>query len=269
MSAQPLLVIPHETPLLEGRLLRRYNRFLADIDLPGVGIVAAHCVNTGCMEGLVRPGARVWVSHHPSPSRKLVYTWEMVEVDGVLVGANTAMPNRFVRRLIEARLLRGLSRFDEVVAERRYGTNSRVDFWLRKGRSEHFVEVKNCHLVYPDGRGYFPDSVSERASKHLEELIDVVRSGHRATVLFTIQRPDARAIRPSDVHDPVFAETARRAHAAGVAFRALLIVPTREGYIVDRQVPVDSRPYGLRRQRRWREQHRAFSGWERVSRKSQ
>jgi sugar fermentation stimulation protein A len=128
---------------------------------------------------------------------------------------------------------------------------------LRTRRRQHFIEVKNCHLVYPDGRGYFPDAVSERATHHLMELMRVVENGHRATVLFTVQHPVARSLRPSDAHDPVFAQTARQAAAAGVRFRALLIEPTLEGLVVHRTIPVDLKPYATRRQERWRHTFRS------------
>ena len=258
----PLLRVPHARPLLAGRLIARYDRFLAEVDLDGE-VVTAHCVNPGRMEGVVVPGAEVWLSKAPEGSkRRLRYTWELVRLPGEpILGANTNAPNGIVRAALEARVIRGLTRFDELVPERRYGEGSRIDFWLRRGRREHFVEVKNCHLVYPDGRGYFPDSVSARASKHLEELIEVVRRGHQATVLFTIQRPDVRAIRPSDVHDPTFAENLRLAHAAGVRFRALTIRPTLEAYQIEGFIPVDVRPYRTARIAHWREDNQATSGW--------
>jgi len=263
-AAPPLLTLPHPTPLLEGTLVARYDRFLADVRFPDGRVAPVHCVNPGRMEGLVRPGARVWVSRAPpARRRKLAFTWELVEdADGRMVGANTMAPNRIGRALLEARALRGLTRFDELVPERRYGDGSRIDFWLRRGRRETYVEVKNCHLVYPDSRGYFPDSVSARATRHLGELVRVVAEGHRAVVLFTVQRPDARSIRPSDVHDPTFAEAVREAAGAGVRFRAVRVRPTPRAYEVLDAIPVDLRRYGLGRQRRWRAANDPWSGGE-------
>lgn len=251
--------IRHPRPLISGTLVRRYKRFLSDVRLSGGRVVTAHCVNPGAMEGLVRPGATVWLSEVDADSkRKLRYTWELIEVDGGLVGANTLVSNRIVRALLETKP-RGLAH-DELRAEYPYGEGSRVDFWLRRGQKEHFVEVKNCHLVYPDGRGYFPDSRSERAARHLAELSQVVRAGHRATVLFTVQRPDVRAVRPSDVHDPAFAAAARAALAAGVHFRAVRIRPTLSGYTVEGAIPVDLRPYPTRRIEGWRRDNASTSG---------
>ena len=221
--------------------------------------MTAHCVNPGAMEGLVRPGARVWLSEPDAASkRKLRYTWELIEVDGRLVGANTLVANRIVRALLETKP-RGFAH-DELRPEVTYGEQSRVDFWLRQGRRRHFVEVKNCHLVYPDGRGYFPDSRSERAVRHLTELVEVIRAGHRATVIFTVQRPDVRAVRPSDMHDPAFAEATRRAAAAGVRFRAFRIRPSLQGYSVEATIPVQLGRYDTRRMERWRADNAAWSG---------
>lgn len=244
--------LPRSEPLTEGRLLRRYRRFLADVELDG-GVVTAHCVNTGAMEGLTAPGTRVWLSRAANPKRKLAWTWELAEVGGSLYGTNTLLPNRVVRRLLEAGALPWLGKFDELRPEHRYGERSRVDFWLRRGRRQVFVEVKNCHLLYPDGRAYFPDAVSERAAGHLRELAAVLSPSTRAHVLFTCQMPGVEAVRPSDVHDPGFAATARRVRRQGVRFSALEILHTPEEITVTRRLPVDLKPYGLARVERWRE----------------
>ena len=230
---------------------------MADIELDSGETIVAHCVNTGRMEGLTAPGLRVWVSHTPSPTRKLAYTWEITEVDGRMIGTNTAVPNALVGRLIAARALPGFTDWEEYRAEAKYGENSRVDFLLRDAQGLHYLEVKNCHLVYPDNIGYFPDSVSDRAAKHLEELTHLVRAGHRASVLFTAQRTDVEAVRPSDAHDPTFAEAARRAAAAGVKFMALQIRPTPEALLIERVIPADLAEYDVAPIREWREVGRA------------
>lgn len=257
-----LVSVPHPTPLLEGRLIDRYERFIAAIELASGERVRAHCVNPGRMEGQVRPGVRAWVSAVPADSkRKLRYTWELVEEDGQIVGANTVAPNRIVGELLAARVLPGLRRFRSLQREVVHA-GSRVDFVL-DGARPHYVEVKNAHLVYPDGRGYFPDSVSARAAQHLESLIFAVEDGAAATVLFTIQRPDVRAIRPSDLHDPTFAAAARTAGRAGVRFRAVTIRPTLRAYEVVREIPVDLREYETDEHQRWRAEKLPWSGWRR------
>lgn len=254
------ITIPRAEPLLEGRLQRRYKRFLADVELADGRVVTAHCANTGAMEGLTEPGLRVWLSPADNPKRKLRYTWELAKVEGRIYGTNTAEPNRIVQHCLERGALPWLGKFDEMKAEKTYGERSRADFWLRRGRRETYVEVKNCHLLYPDRRAYFPDSVSARATRHLDELAAVAgKPKMRAWVLFTCQMPGVQAVRPSDVHDPEFAARARQVRDAGVRFSALEIVHTPEEIRVTRRVPVDLTTYGLERVERWREEGRAGS----------
>ncbi len=251
------------TPLLPGRLLRRYERFVADVRLDTGERVRAHCVNPGRMEGMVLPGARVWLSISPNAARALRHTWELVELDGVLVGANTSLPNTLVKHVLEARTLPGFEDVLTVRPEQRFGRGHRVDFLLSRPGGDHYVEVKNCHLVYPDGVGYFPDSVSERAESHVEALARLVKRGLRATVLFTVQRSDAQALRPSDLHSPGFAKAVRRAARAGVELRALRFVPSLDGLTLDGELPVEVAPYALEPVRRYARALEATSGWER------
>lgn len=245
------ITIPHPLAMVRATLVRRYARFLAEVELDGRRIVS-HCINTGTMEGLPRPGATVWLSKSPNESRKLAYTWEAVEIDGAMVGVNTLAPNRIVRHLLLENALPWYAHSLDVCCEKRLNEHSRIDFWMRLRRREIFLEVKNCHLVYPDGRAYFPDSVSDRATKHLGELVALARRGHRAEVLFTIQHPAAASIRPADVHDPAFAAAARQARDAGVRFRALIVRFTPDAFVVEGTVPVDLKPYSTRRVPAWR-----------------
>lgn len=265
MSAGELL-IPHERPLREGRLLARYDRFIAAVELDGRS-VDAHCVNPGRMEGLVRPGVRAWVSAvAPESKRKLRYTLELLEIDGRIVGANTVVPNRLAEILVRGGHVPGLARFRSLRREVRYGDNSRIDLLLEQGGRRHFVEVKNCHLVYPDGGAYFPDSVSARAAGHLRELAAVAEAGDRATVLFTVQRGDARFLRPSRLHDPAFAEAATAAARAGVRFRAVTLQPTAAGFRLLGALPVRLGAYDPAMLAPYREALAGCSGWRRRGR---
>lgn len=249
--------IPRAEPLVEGRLLRRYKRFLADVELADGSTATAHCVNTGAMEGLAKPGRRVWLSRAANPDRKLKFTWELVEVDGAVIGVNTGEPNRIAKRLLEARALPWLASYPEALPEQKYGERSRIDFLLRDGaRRRLFLEVKNCHLLYPDGRAYFPDSVSERAAEHLRQLAAVIDARTRAHVLFACQLPGVKSVRPSDAHDPAFAQAAREAALAGVRFSAIEILQSPEQTIVQRRVPVDLRPYATKRMEQWKAANR-------------
>lgn len=258
--------LPWPRPLVEGRLRRRYHRFLADVALLDGRVVTAHCPNSGLMEGLVRPGAAVWLSPSEGPRRVLPYTWSMMALDDTLVGVDTLVPNRLVRALLEARALPRLGPYDTVHPEYAHAAGSRVDFRLLSAARVHDIEVKNCHLVYPDGRGYFPDSVSVRATRHLQILSREVQRGIAATVLFVVQRDDVKAVRPAALHDPDFAAAATRAAALGVRFRALRTRVSPEGVTVLGAVPVDLKPYALSRVAGWRLALKPYSGWERPKR---
>jgi sugar fermentation stimulation protein A len=215
------------------------------------------------MEGQIRAGARAWITKvEPSSKRKLRYTWELVEEDGLLVGANTVAPNRIIGELLAARCLVGLRRFRSLRREVAYGERSRVDFVL-DGATPHFIEVKNAHLRYADGRAYFPDSVSVRARHHMQALAELVREGAKATVLFTVQRGDVHAVRPSILHDPDFAAAVREAARAGVRLRGLAIQPTLRSYQVLREIPVETELHAIDDHRRWRDEKLPWSGWQR------
>jgi len=265
---------PWPGTLIEGRLIRRYHRFLSDVNLGGE-VVVAHCVNSGRMEGLVVKDARVWLSKN-KPGGKLAYTWQMIELDGVKIGANTALPNSLVQAMLRAQydesgapknVTPWFAKAKRAQFEVAYGAHSRVDAVLHEDDGEmNLVEVKNVHLVYPDGGAYFPDSVSERAAKHMRELTAHVKEGGRATVLFVIQHPGAKFIRPSDVHDSEFAKAAREAGATGVRFIALVFRPTDEGVEFEREVPVDLAVYDTSEAKVWMESLKSTTGWERPKR---
>lgn len=261
--------------LIEGRLLRRYHRFLADVEIDGEAgptVVTAHCVNSGRMEGLVAKGARVWLTKNAA-GKKLGYTWQMIELDGVKIGANTSLPNPIVQSMLRAQCREGatdaditpwFSRAKSARFEVAYGSHSRVDAVLHEDDGAmNMLEIKNVHLVYPDGGAYFPDSVSERATKHMRELTALAKEGERATVLFLIQREDAKFLRPSDVHDPEFAAAARAAGKAGVRILAIVFRATNEGLVFEREVPVDLEPYDTTDAKAWAEALKSTTGWER------
>jgi len=260
----PVGVLLHRwpTPLLEGRLVRRYERFIAEVRLLDGRLVRAHCVNPGRMEGMVIAGARVWLSRADS-SRALPFTWELIELEGELVGANTGLPNALVRSALEGRHVRGFGDARAIVPEQRLGRHHRVDFRLDTPRGPHWVEVKNCHLVYPDRLGYFPDSKSERAVRHVSALMRRVKRGERATVLFTLQRTEVIGLRPSVLHAPGFAKMVWKAARAGVRFRALRLCPTLEGVEFVDEVPVDVAPYSAADLEAWCRGYDSTSGWVR------
>ena len=213
--------------LQEGVLLKRYKRFLADVRLSDGTEVTAHCANTGPMTGVLEPGQRVRLRHAPSPKRKLAWTWEQAEVSGAdgqpcWVGINTALPNRLIRTAIEAGCLRDqLGEIASIRAEVAYGKNkrSRIDLLLQPAETAQdqrpiYVEVKNT--TWTDGDlALFPDTVTERGQKHLQELMDVLPDA-RAVLVPCLSRPDVAAFAPGDSADPRYGELFRDALAAGV-----------------------------------------------------
>ena len=214
------------TPLVAGRLVKRYKRFLADVLLDTGETVTATCSNTGSMLGLTSPGARVWLSTSDSPTRKYRHTWELVETDigagPSLVGINTSVPNKLVAEAIEAALVPELAGYPSQRREVRYGINSRIDLLLEcPAKGLAYVEVKNVHMMRTAGLAEFPDSVTDRGAKHLAELAAMVREGHRAVMVFLIQRADAQRFTLARDIDPTYAEAFDAAIKAGVEAVAL------------------------------------------------
>lgn len=215
-----------EEPLLEARLIQRYKRFLADVELPNGSLLTAHTPNTGAMLGCAEPGSRVWLRDTANPKRKYVYSWELVEASsGVLVGINTGLPPKLVQEAIADGLISELQGYKILRREVRYGLeNSRIDLLLQDGPApDCYVEVKNVTAITESGVAIFPDAVSARGRKHLRELMEMVKQGYRAIIFYCVQRQDAESLSPADAIDPEYGETMRRAMNAGVeaiAFRA-------------------------------------------------
>ncbi|HEY8127536.1 MAG TPA: DNA/RNA nuclease SfsA [Hyphomicrobium sp.] len=209
-------------PLVPGILVQRYKRFLADVTIAGGVTVTASCPNTGSMLGLTKPGSKVWLSESDSPTRKYRHTWELIEADlGVgpqLVGINTGRPNALVTEAIQTELIPELSGYSTLRREVKYGLNSRIDILLSGGLDSRdcYVEVKNVHLMREAGLAEFPDSKTERGAKHLRELANMVDQGHRAVMVFLVQRSDAESFRLAADIDPTYAAAFQTAAASGV-----------------------------------------------------
>ena len=201
--------------LIRGTLVQRYKRFLADVRLPNGDIVTAHCTNTGSMLGCKEPGSTVYISLSPNKGRKLAYTWEIIRINRAWVGINTMHPNRLVAEAVEAGMISELRGYTRVRREVKVSAHSRLDLCLERNNDCCFVEVKNVTLSI-DRAAAFPDAVSERATKHLRELICLKRKGHRAAIVFVIQRGDCDHFRPADEIDPEYGRWLRRAVKAGV-----------------------------------------------------
>ncbi len=242
-----------KTELIEGRLIQRYKRFLVDVKLESGEKITAHTANTGKMTGCSAPSSRVWLSKSSNLKRKYPHTWEIVEVDSgqqaVLVGINTQMSNELVYELLTTNTIPELSGYEHIRREVSYGQqNSRIDLLLEGRRSESaleitqsrakcYIEVKNVTLA--EGHiAYFPDAITQRGVKHLNELAHVVAAGQRAVMFYCVQRNDIEEVRPADFIDRLYAETLRKVLAQGVEAIAYKAKVSPKGITLVTQIPV-------------------------------
>ncbi|WP_372893942.1 DNA/RNA nuclease SfsA [Rhodosalinus sp.] len=229
-----------QTPLVPARLLRRYKRFLADAQLADGREVTAHVGNPGSMMGLAEPGARIWLEANDDPRKKLKYAWRLVEHEGGhFTGVDPGAANRIVREALEADAVPALAGHETLRAEVRYGEKSRIDFLLSgAGRPETYVEVKSVTLSRAPGRAEFPDAVTARGAKHLSELAAMAAAGHRAVMLFLVQRTDAAEVGLAADIDPAYARAFAEARAAGVEALALGTRITPQGITAAGPLPL-------------------------------
>jgi len=204
------------TPLVPGRLIRRYMRFLADVELDNGKVVKAHCPNPGSMMGLKDAGLRVWLERNDDPRKKLDYGWRLIEIGDTWVGIDTGAANKVVGEALVAGRVPQLAGFDTIRAEVKYGTNSRIDFLLAGVGGETYVEVKSVTLSRQAGLAEFPDSVTARGTKHLKELARIAQNGQRAVMLFLVQRTDCTRVTLAADIDPTYAAAFDVAMRAGV-----------------------------------------------------
>ncbi len=225
------------TPLVPARLIRRYKRFLADVTLSDGTEVTAHCANPGSMMGLAAPDTKIWLEPNDDPKKKLNYGWRLVDHEnGHFTGVDTSVANRALKSALLAQGVTGLA-YDLVRPEVNYGQNSRIDFLLSGQGPDTYLEVKSVTLSRTAGLAEFPDSVTARGAKHLAELSDMVAAGHRAVMLYLVQRTDCTALALADDLDPAYARAFASARAAGVEVLVFDCAISPEGVSLRRALP--------------------------------
>ena len=224
--------------LIPGRLIKRYKRFLADVELADGAVVTAHCPNSGRMTTCSEPGRPVYLSWHDNPRRKLKYTWEIIQMPDSLVGVNTLVPNRLVKASIENGMVAELVDYEKIRPEVQTSKGSRLDLLLTDSHgAKCFVEIKNCTLV-DEGVAFFPDAVTQRGRKHLEELKRLTAEGNRCVMFFCIQRMDAEYFRPADHIDAAYGEALRGACLKGdVEILVYDVWMDLERIVLNRKIP--------------------------------
>jgi sugar fermentation stimulation protein A len=246
-----------DPPLLQGRLIRRYKRFFADVQLSAGEHVVAHCPNTGSLLGCLHEGADVLLATAANPKASLRFSWKMVRVGPIWVGLDTGLAVPLVEEALARGTLPALAGYPRRFREVRYGREqaSRIDILLSRGGElpqvargktralpegdeRVYIEVKNTTLV-DAGVALFPDAVTERGQKHLEELMHVVATGQRAAMIYCVQRGDCASFRPADHIDPRYGKLLRQAQRAGVELYALRAIPGPNGIEPDRLLPIE------------------------------
>ena len=223
--------------LIKGCLLRRYKRFLADVELPDGQIITAHCPNTGAMTGCAEPGSKVWLSTSTVKTRKYPHTWELVETVSGLACIHSAKANQVVREAFAAGLISGFEGYPDIRSEVKYGQASRADLLLQGPKGRVFVEVKSVTLCRPGGVGAFPDAVSERGRKHLRELQSVLDDETRAVLFFCVFHSGIDSVCAAGDIDPRYRDALAEAMAAGVQVLAWRADISTTGIELSRQLP--------------------------------
>ena len=224
-----------ETSLIPGKLIRRYKRFLADVELEDGTIVIAHCTNSGSMISCIEEGARVYLSPAKDPKRKTKFTWEMIEINNSWVGINTSIPNQLVFEDVRDQQIPQLKGYTFVKREVKF-EDSRFDIYAENETEKCFIEVKNVSMKVGDA-ALFPDSVTTRGRKHLETLIRVKQQGIRAVMVYIIQRMDVDSFGPAKHIDPDYANSLTKAIEAGVEVIALQAEVKPEGIQIVKEIP--------------------------------
>ena len=226
---------------IEGRLIKRYKRFLADVKLKNGEIITAHTPNTGSMKGCAEPGSKVWLYDTQNLKRKYRYSWDLVaDKNSNLVGIHTGKANALVKEAITLGVIAELGGYQCIKNEVKFESSARFDLFLSNHprRPDCFVEVKNVTAVDEQGMAIFPDAVTERGKKHLQTLVSAVHQGFRAAMVFCIQRNDVSEFRPAQEIDPVYAQTLAFSLEQGVEILAYKAVVAPDEIFLQSPVPI-------------------------------
>ncbi len=229
-------------PLVSGRLLQRYKRFLADVELDSGETITAHCPNTGAMTGCAEPGSRVWLSESDAKSRKYRHTWELVETASGLACIHSALANKVVREAFETGTIPGFEAYPQLRAEVKYGQGSRADLLLAGDEARVFVEVKCVTLCRADGQGLFPDAVSDRGRKHIRELAAVLDGSTRALLLFCVFHSGVKRVSAAGDIDSRYRDALGEAMEQGLEVQAWTADIAAAGVALSRQLPFSLDP---------------------------
>ena len=231
------LVMEFTKSLIKGKLIKRYKRFFTDVKL-GTKIVTAHCPNTGSMKGLLDEGNEVYVLPNNDPKRKLKYGLEIIKTRKNLVGVNTHMANRIAQHALENNLIKELKNNDLIKPEVFFNKETRFDFLIKKKKQKSFVEVKNVTLFRDKNTAEFPDSVTSRGSKHLLTLIDAIKKGYKAYLLFLVQIQNMEYFKIAKDIDPEYYRNYLLAKKAGVNFLAYRCDISSKRIFVDKKIKI-------------------------------
>jgi sugar fermentation stimulation protein A len=223
--------------LISGRLIKRYKRFLADVQLEDGAVITAHCTNSGSMKSCIETNAPVFLSPAENPNRKTRYTWEMIFINNGWVGINTMMPNKLALEWVKSGAIDALAGYTSVVPEVKFG-DSRFDLFAENDRESCFIEVKNVTMKEGDF-ALFPDAVTTRGKKHLTTLMGVKRQGIRAVMLYVVQRMDVSMFAPAEQIDPEYAQTLRVAMKQGVEVVVIQVKVSPERIVIARELPFE------------------------------
>ncbi len=221
----------------QGTLIKRYKRFLADIRLQDGATMTVYCPNTGSMKGCSTPGAAVIISYSDNSNRKYPWTLEMIRENQVWIGVNTGMTNRIIKEALENGTIKDFGKIDSIETEVKVSPRSRLDFRLTTAGGSVYIEVKNCSLAVAE-TAMFPDAVTVRGTKHLEELLTLYESGHQAAIIFCVQRADCIDFRPAAAIDPVYAATFNRVCRSGVQALVYQAEVTPESVTITNKLPL-------------------------------